>query len=100
MRRRIALQKHFVRNQGKRLHGFAINWGVRTACPPCAGVPRIAFAVCRTLRESLIDLTPSTSARAGRPDRALQRSAIATRVVGEKVTIGVVQVEVGVTRDK
>ena len=92
MRRRIALQKHFVRNQGKRLHGFAIAWGVRTACPPRAGVPRVAFAVCRTLRESLIDLTPSTSARAGRPDPGLHRSAIAIRVVDEKVTRGVFQV--------
>jgi hypothetical protein len=78
MRRRIALQKHFVRNQGKRLHGFATAWGVRTACPPCAGVPRVAFAVCRTIRESLIDLTPSTYARAGRRDPGLRRWAIAT----------------------
>jgi hypothetical protein len=99
MRRRIALQlrkrsrvQHFMRNQGKRLHGFAIALGVRTACPPCARVPRVAFAVCRTLRESLIDLTPSTSARAGRPDPGLHRSAIAMRVVDEKVTRGVFQV--------
>jgi len=53
MRRRIALQKHFVRNQGKRLHGFAIALGVRTACPPCAGVRSSLSRSVATLRESL-----------------------------------------------
>jgi len=81
-----------MRNQGKRLHGFAIAWGVRTACPAVCRRPRVAFAIGRTLRESLIDLTPSTSARTGRPDPGLHRSAIAMRVVDEKVTRGVFQV--------
>ncbi len=77
MRRRIALQKHFVRNQGKRLHGFALALGVRTR-------PRVAFGTYGTTRQAFLQVAVRVW--------ALHRLAIAMRVVDEKVTRGVFQV--------